>query len=68
MEEDHKLSVSKYIYEKLIELKDFLNTDLKRLAEFAFEELFQLVRDEPDTFLEIFGQFDRLRKIIDASS
>jgi hypothetical protein len=65
MEEKFGVPVSKEIYDKLKKLADFLNSDLKSISNLAFEEFFNLIKEQPETFLEIVGQIDDLKKILE---
>ena len=63
MEEKRKITVEKGIYDKLEKLAEKLNIDVSELADVAFKELFNQIKDEPEIFLENIGLIDKLKEI-----
>lgn len=64
MSNEFKISISEVNYLKLKEIANKLNLKIDELVEIAFCELFDLIRNEPDTFLESIGFINELKKLV----
>ncbi|TFG10017.1 MAG: hypothetical protein EU535_08600 [Promethearchaeota archaeon] len=65
MNSEFKISVPDEFHEKLKKLANLLNISLQELTRLAFKEFFELIRNDPEIFLDDFGLIDKLKDIID---
>jgi hypothetical protein len=64
MKEKIQLEIERDKFERLNLVSKFLDIDLSDLLEFAFQELFLMIRDQTDIFLEEIGFYEKLTKQI----
>ena len=60
----HEIVISDESYAKLKKLSELLKTDVDFLIQIAFNEFFELIRDDPMIFLEQVGLISRLKSEI----
>lgn len=63
LEENQKININKNVLKKFEELSKLLNVEKKKLIDFAFEEFFTLVKNDPQVFLEELGFIKNLKDI-----
>lgn len=64
MKEKIELEIAKDKFERLNLVSKFLDIDLSDLLELAFQELFMMIRDQTDIFLEEIGFYEKLTRQI----
>ncbi|KKN25305.1 hypothetical protein LCGC14_0886150 [marine sediment metagenome] len=64
MNNEYNFPVSKGTYKKITELSNSLNIEKETLINLAFHELFDLIINDSQIFLEKIGTIEKLRKII----
>ena len=64
MNNEYNFPVSKGTYNKITELSNSLNIEKETLINLAFHELFDLIINDSQIFLEKIGTIEKLRAII----
>ncbi len=62
--DEFKISIPEHFYVKLKKIADKLNTSINKLVELALTELFGLIQQEPEIFLESIGFTEELRDVV----
>ena len=64
MSNEYDFPVSKGTYKKITEISNSLNIEKETLINLAFHELFDLIINDSQIFLEKIGTIEKLRNII----
>jgi len=64
MGSEFNINMKEEIYIRLLKISKTLNIDKQKLVDLAFEELFDLIINEPSIFLERMGIIDNLKEIL----
>jgi len=64
MSDEYIFPVSKGTYNKITELSNSLNIEKETLINLAFHELFDLILNDSQIFLDKIGTIEKLRKIV----
>lgn len=64
MSNEYNFLVSKGTYTKITEISNSLNIEKETLINLAFHELFDLIKNDSQIFLEKIGTIEKLRNII----
>ncbi len=64
MQNSYKISIPKDLYEKLEKLSELLKISIQEIVQLAIKELFDLIKNDSEIFLERLGIIKNLKEIV----